>query len=252
MTDLERLDTDPQETTRPERSSLLPWLILATLAVAALVGFVVWRREARQPSGRDRPKLRRAMNNTNGQSQDVTALAAIYQAERSETTTLLNINIALLAAELAYLAASVAFIDKLGIFPGGSAALVPAPLWLGLLYNIILIALSGRRGASLLILEKNLHQHTGLLPEQHSLVGARAGEYVVNPGSGSWCYRPALWLVYGIPPVLIVVYTWYILDTYTKAKSYPTFLGGLAAYGVLLVVALVAIAKAVASTPKVS
>lgn len=191
------------------------------------------------------------MDEKTGESQGIAALTAIYQSERSETITLLNINIALVGAELAYLAASVAFIDKLSMLPDVGTALVPAPLWLGLLYNVIIIALSGRHGAALIILEKSLHRYTGLPQKKQRLVGSLAGEYVVNPGSaGSWCYRPALYIVYAIPPVLIGLYTWYILDAYTK--SFPVFVIGLAAYGVALAAFVAAFAKAALSTPEVS
>jgi hypothetical protein len=185
--------------------------------------------------------------------QDVEALTAIYQAARSETLTLLNINIALVGAELAYLTASVAFLGDVDKLPAVAVALVPAPLWLGLLYNVIIIALSGRHGNSLVTLERHMHRYAGIPKEEQHLVGSQAGEYVVNPGSsGSWWYRPSMWLIYSIAPTLIVLYTWYILATLVRIHlhSASVFACGLVGYGVAAVVLAAAVIKAMRDTPK--
>ncbi|TDV35314.1 hypothetical protein [Actinophytocola oryzae] len=50
-------------------------------------------------------------------STRIAALGSLYQAERSENLTLLNINMAFLGAVLAYVAASVAFLDKMESLP---------------------------------------------------------------------------------------------------------------------------------------
>ncbi|WP_075123769.1 hypothetical protein [Actinophytocola xanthii] len=180
-------------------------------------------------------------------------MTAIYQAARSETLTLLNINIALVGAELAYLTASVAFLGDVGKLPPTAVALVPAPLWLGLLYNVIIIALSGRHGNSLVILERHMHRYAGIPPDEHALIGSRAGEYVVNPGpSGSWWYRPTIWLIYLIAPALILGYTWYVLATLVRIhlESPSVFAGGLIGYGIAAGVLAAAVTKAMRDTPK--
>lgn len=180
----------------------------------------------------------------------VAALGAMYQAERAENVTLLNINIALIGAELAYAAASVAFLDKIASLPQLAAALAPSPLWLGMLYNTLLVALAGRRGTSAMVVEDELFSHTGIRSDVRDRVGSRAGEYIVNPTVAPWPYRILLGLVYTVPWCLTILYTWYMLVHYVVAGTmlYLAATG----YALLFLVAIAAYIRAFHDTPDLS
>lgn len=185
-----------------------------------------------------------------GAAVRVAALGAMYEAERAENVTLLNINIALIGAELAYAAASVAFLDKIAGLPRLAAALVPSPLWLGMLYSTLLVALAGKRGASAMVVEDELFALTGIRPGVRDRVGSRAGEYIVNPTVAPWPYRIVLGLVYTAPWGLTILYTCYMLVHYVKpgAMLYVAATG----YGLLLLVAIAAYIRAFLDTPDLS
>lgn len=185
-----------------------------------------------------------------GNPNEVAALGSMYQAERSENVTLLNINIALLGAVLAYAAASVAFLDKVPQLPRLGAALVPIPLWLGMLYSTLLVALQGRRGASAMAIENVLFKQTGIPSNTRDRIGSRAGEYVVNPTVAPWAYRLLLGVVYVVPWGLVGLYTTYMLKTYVKAGV--TLYGAAAGYALLLAVAIAAYVRALRDTPEVA
>ncbi|MFI9010983.1 sensor histidine kinase [Actinosynnema sp. NPDC053489] len=184
---------------------------------------------------------------SHGNATEVAALGSMYQAERSENVTLLNINIALLGAVLAYAAASVAFLDKVPQLPQLGAALVPIPLWIGMLYSTLLVALQGRRGASAMAVENVLFEQTGIAPDARDRIGSRAGEYIVNPSVAPWPYRILLGVVYLVPWVLVGLYTTYMLVAHVKTGS--TLYGSAAAYALLLLVAIAAYIRAYRDKP---
>jgi hypothetical protein len=180
----------------------------------------------------------------------VAALGALYQAERAENVTLLNINIALLGAVLAYAAASVAFLDKIAILPRLAAALVPSPLWLGMLYSTLLVALAGRRGTSAMMVEDELFAYTGIRSGARDRIGSRAGEYVVNPTVAPWPYQILLILVYTVPWGLAILYAGYMLIHYVVAGA--MLYTAASAYGLLFFVAIAAYIRAFRDTPNLS
>jgi hypothetical protein len=180
-------------------------------------------------------------------SARVAALGTLYQAERTENVTLLNINIALLGAVLAYAAASVAFLDKVAGLPRLAAALVPSPLWIGMLYSTLLVALAGRRGASAMLVEDELFTHTGIRSRMRDRVGSRAGECIVNPTVAPWSYRLILGVVYVLPWGLVILYTWYMLAHHVIAGKmlYSAAIG----YGLIFLIAIAAYVRAFRDTP---
>ncbi|WP_329052896.1 ATP-binding protein [Amycolatopsis sp. NBC_01488] len=185
-----------------------------------------------------------------GNATEIAALGSLYQAERSENVTLLNINIALLGAVLAYAAASVAFLDKVPQLPRLGAALVPIPLWLGMLYSTLLVALQGRRGASAMAVEDALFRQTGMALSLRDRIGSKAGEYVVNPGVAPWPYRILLGVVYLVPWALVGLYTGYMLVNYVKSGAMLYWSAG--GYALLLGAAGAAYLRAFRDTPKLT
>ncbi|PPK70403.1 hypothetical protein V5P93_000716 [Actinokineospora auranticolor] len=187
-------------------------------------------------------------NTQAGAPIEVAALGSMYQAERSENVSLLNTNIALLGAVLAYAAASVAFLDKVPQLPRVAAGLVPIPLWVGMLYSTVLVALAGRRGSSALIVEKALFSHTGMDPKKQNQVGSKAGEYIVNPTLAPWPYRIIIAVVYVVPWVLVGLYTTHLLVTYVRPGT--LFYTMATAYALLLVLVITAYYRAFRDRPR--
>ncbi|MDQ7806026.1 hypothetical protein Q5425_19980 [Amycolatopsis sp. A133] len=195
------------------------------------------------------PRIRWTPNTHRGRdvSPQVAALGAFYQAERAENVTLLNINIALLGAALAYAAASVAFLDKIASLPRTAAALVPSPLWLAMLYSTLLVALAGKRGTSAMLVENELFRHTGIDANLRKRVGSRAGEYVVNPKAAPWPYRLIFLLVYTVPWIVSGFYTWHLLDHFVKSGK--LLFASATGYTLMLLVAGAAYLRDFRNTP---
>ncbi|GAA3044019.1 hypothetical protein [Actinokineospora globicatena] len=183
-----------------------------------------------------------------GATIEVAALGSMYQAERSENVSLLNTNIALLGAVLAYAAASVAFLDKVPQLPRAAAGLVPIPLWVGMLYSTVLVALTGRRGSSALIVEEALFSHTGLDPRKRNRVGSKAGEYIVNPTLAPWPYRIIIALVYVVPWLLVGLYTTHLVVTYVRTGPLVYAMG--TGYTLLLLLVSTAYIRAFRDRPR--
>jgi hypothetical protein len=155
-------------------------------------------------------------------SQDVAAMSAIYQADRADNTAVLNVNLALIGAELAYLAAALAFSDKLSQLPVAIASFIAAPLWMGLAINAVLVGLGAKRANSILEVEDKLYTLAGLDPRRRAEIGAKSTEPVMNVGYPS-AYSGSLILGYAGPVLLVALYTVYLLVNNVRPHSVRTF-----------------------------
>lgn len=115
---------------------------------------------------------------------------------------------------------------------------MPIPLWIGMLYSTLLVALQGRRGASAMAVENVLFKRTGIAQNVRDRIGSRAGEYVVNPTVAPWAYRILLGVVYVVQWGLVGLYTTYMLTTYVTAGV--TLYGAAAGYTLLLALSMIA------------
>jgi hypothetical protein len=184
-------------------------------------------------------------------STEVSALSALYQAERADISMLFTAGLALVGTELVFLVASVAFLDTLRQLPAPIVALVPIPLWLGLTYNIVIVALLVNRGKSVSLLEDQLYLRANLHRRDRGAIGARAGEHIMNLKWAPLPFRASLSVVYGTPFILVLGYTAALLIMYAGPATHPwVFWIALVVYTSMLTLMGSAILKAWATTPE--
>lgn len=166
-------------------------------------------------------------------SDDVTALAALYQGDRGDAASSMNAVLALVGATIAYITATLAFSEDINQRLGRLSVFIPTLVWFIAAFHSLMVATSMLRGASLKALEAKLLRHTTFTPEQRDLIGMRSYERVMNiadPRAGI-LHRAANAISYaGIFLALIFYTTYFIIQT---QESTAERLAAFAAYSIL-------------------
>lgn len=145
--------------------------------------------------------------------RETAALTALYQAERTDNSGIMNTSLALIGAGTAYLAGTLALWEKFSVF-GGWIALLPLPLWCVTAFHSLLLASSVVKAQSIILLEEDLKSlvHSGNMQRNARLVGYVATEQVMNL-KRAWrikAHRPfavSTIITYGGVGLIIVIYT---------------------------------------------
>lgn len=145
-------------------------------------------------------------------SNDLQALVALYQAERSDASAILNIGLALVGAGAAYAVGTIALSNQFGNSVGWAfVALLPVPLWLISAFHSLIFTLGTVCGLSALFLEEELFKQSGINVKYRSLIGSSARENVMNAAKSTYPHMVATYITYiGIGSV-IISYTIYIM-----------------------------------------
>ncbi|MGH3384681.1 MAG: hypothetical protein ACRDO1_08910 [Nocardioidaceae bacterium] len=111
----------------------------------------------------------------------LSALGALYGADRQDAATLVTARLALLALQMTYmgLVAIVLSGEPLAVGPW-VAAFSAFPLWFLHSYHLLLVAISMARVTSVGTLEDKLYERSGLSPTERDLIGIRAGERMAD------------------------------------------------------------------------
>jgi fatty acid desaturase len=143
---------------------------------------------------------------------ELQALVAIYQAERSDASAILNIGLALVGAGAAYSVGTIAFSNQFGNSVGWAfVALLPIPLWLISAFHSLIFTLGTVCGLSALFLEEEIFKRSGIDVRYRALIGSRARENVMNAARSTYPHMLATYVTYiGIGSV-IISYTIYIM-----------------------------------------
>lgn len=142
----------------------------------------------------------------------VSAVAAIYGAERADSASILNTSLSLVAAGVAYLIGTIAFWDKFDLL-GGWIVLLPFPLACVSAFHSVLLALAAVRTTSVLLLEELLKEAARISKRiDCDAIGAMAGERVMNmQRAHSWYLKASSVLAYGGVGAIILGYTTIVL-----------------------------------------
>lgn len=151
------------------------------------------------------------MNGSPGQdtlTDRITAISALYQADRTDNQAILNVSLAMLGAGVAYVVGTLALIGQFGTSISWLyVSLLPFPTWLIISFQSLLFAAGTQHGLSAVILEQELFQVGGIAPGQRKLVGALAGENVFNTDRSATPHTIATFLSYGGSASIFVAYT---------------------------------------------
>ena len=153
----------------------------------------------------------------------VTALGALYQAERQDSAGMLIASLAVIAGGLTYLGVALAVLNNVRV-PGGhwTAALLAFPLWVVASFHVLLAANAIVRQSSIEIIEGALFNMTGLDKSLREKVGSRAGQRAMNIAEQPNRFRVHTVVTYGGPLIIIVGFSVYCLDTAAKLKGWDS------------------------------
>jgi hypothetical protein len=151
----------------------------------------------------------------------VTALGALYQAERQDSAGMLIASLAVIAGGLTYLGVALAVLNNVSV-PGGhwTAAFLAFPLWVVASYHVLLAANAIVRQSSIEIIEGALFEMTGLDKNLREKVGSRAGQRAMNIAEQPNRFRWHTVITYGGPLIIIVGFSVYCLDVAAKLKGW--------------------------------
>jgi hypothetical protein len=150
----------------------------------------------------------------------VSALAALYQGEKTDAAYIFNTAMAMMGAAVVYLVGAIPFLGTLSNGPAAklSLCLVPAPLWLVVAFHSLITLNAMMHGVSVRIIEDALFEATGLrvIPVQRTLVGSAAGDKIMDINLATPIHRLTTRVVYGGIFVLVLGFTVFVL--YSAAK----------------------------------
>ncbi|NUT49912.1 MAG: hypothetical protein HOV94_21770 [Saccharothrix sp.] len=130
-------------------------------------------------------------------ADQLTALIAVYQSDRADRATTLNVSLATMGAAVTYLVGTIAFYDKLDLL-GWVIALLPFPLICIAAFHSQLLNLAAARARSILTLEHALLHQPDTTPHVDTTrVGATAGELATNIHTAATPHRIATLIAYG-------------------------------------------------------
>jgi hypothetical protein len=151
-------------------------------------------------------------------SDRLTALAALYQGEKTDASYVFNTAMAMMGLAVAYLIGAIPFVQSLSRGPSGwlFVSLLPVPLWLVVAFHSLMTLNAMSHGVSVKIIEDALFDAGGLgkstenpLGVSRNLVGSAAGDRIMDVTQSSAAHRICSYLVYGGVVLLVLGFTFY-------------------------------------------
>lgn len=111
----------------------------------------------------------------------VIALAALYQGEKTEVTSVLNVSMAMMGFALAYMAGGVVFLGGPSHGRIGSvlAVLLPFPVWLVAAFQSLITLKAMSHSVSLLVIEHALFKKSEL-KVRRTIIGSAASDEIMD------------------------------------------------------------------------
>ena len=147
------------------------------------------------------------------------ALVALYQAERSECSSVPTVALALVGAGAAYIVGTIAFIGSFHTLGWIAVSLLPLPLWLVSAYHSLLIGKAGVHEQSALLLEDILATHAGITHSDRRSIGIRAGSTVMNWRRASLAHKLANIITYTGMILIIFGYNAYLIISIIRESN---------------------------------
>jgi len=142
----------------------------------------------------------------------VTALAALYQGEKTDASYVFNTAMAMMGIAVAYLVAAIPFVDNLSHGPFGwlFLLLLPFPLWLIAAFHSLMTLNAMSHGISVRIIEDALFKASELRVNR-GLVGSAAGDKIMDITQAKAVHKVTTVVVYGGVAFLVIGFTVYAL-----------------------------------------
>jgi hypothetical protein len=149
-----------------------------------------------------------------GPADDVTALAALYQGEKTGASYVFNTAMVMMGAAVAYLVGAIPFVGTLNRGPIAwlFLLLLPLPLWLIAAFHSLIALNAMSHGISVRIIEDALFNKSGLKGDRE-LVGSAAGDKIMDITRAKPTHVITTLIVYGGIAFLIAGFTVYTLHS---------------------------------------
>jgi hypothetical protein len=151
----------------------------------------------------------------NSANNSTAALAALYQGEKTDVSSILNTAMAMMGVALAYMVGAVSFVGKLsdGSTPWPLLLLLPFPLWLAIAYHSLIALNAMSHVASVRIIEDALFETSGLPSDKRLRVGSAAGDKIMDIRHAKIAHKLTTALVYGGVGILVILFTCFALHS---------------------------------------
>lgn len=144
----------------------------------------------------------------------VTALAALYQGEKTDASYVLNTAMVMMGVAVAYLIGAIPFVGSLSEGPTARLflPLLPFPLWLIVAFHSLMTLTAMSHGVSVRIIEKELFKASELPEAKRDLVGSAAGDKIMDiTHAKKFIHKLTTVVVYGGVFFLVSGFTAYAL-----------------------------------------
>lgn len=142
----------------------------------------------------------------------VSALAALYQGEKTDASYVFNTAMAMMGIAVAYLVGAIQFMDKISQGPIAwlFLLLLPIPVWLIAAFHSLMTLNAMSHGISVRIIEQALFDASELRVER-DLVGSAAGDKIMDITKSKVAHKLITVVVYGGVAFLVIGFTAYTL-----------------------------------------
>jgi hypothetical protein len=191
--------------------------------------------------------------------QRISALGALYQAEKSDASGKFNVAMTVMGIGAAYIVGALGYTDKFGThsLPWTLVALAPVPLWIIAAFQSILTLASMMHGVSVQILEDALFKETGLATGLRDYVGSKGADQIMDIRKAELPHKIATVFVYAGVGASVLGFTTYATNQAWDHLSTGTEVGLISSY--LITTAIVILSwiaglrkvSEAASTPKI-
>ena len=173
----------------------------------------------------------------NGGNDRIAALAALYQGEKTDASSLFNTAMAMMGIAVSYVVGAIAFLGNPGHgpMPWPFLLLLPIPLWLIAAFHSLMTLTAMRHGISVRIIEDELFDASDLRADR-CLVGSAAGDKIMDFTQEKVAHKVTTVVVYGGVAVLVIGFTVYALySAQGIVKDNLVWILAIGAYSLLLI-----------------
>lgn len=158
-------------------------------------------------------------------SDAVTALAALYQGEKTDTSYIFNTAMVMMGVAVTYVVGAIPFVGNLSrpaITTSALASsevawlfllLLPIPLWLIAAFHSLITLNAMTHGISVRIIEDELFKASELPTNKRTLVGSLAGDRIMDITQAKVAHKITTVIVYAGVAFLVIGFTVYSLHS---------------------------------------
>lgn len=170
---------------------------------------------------------------------NINALAALYQAEKTDATGVFNTAMALMGIGGAYLGLMMTNVDKFGVglLNWLTVLLLPCPLWLIAAFHSLMTLNAMSHGVSVRIIENQLFKESGLHVDR-DLVGSASGDKFMDITKSRYIHKVTTSVVYFGVAALVVGFTIYVLFSAWGHVSHAALIVAIVSYIILSIIVM--------------